>query len=278
MLVVEHRLDMVLPYVDSVWNICAGRIERIADRERYLTAQVGMIADSCAVPATGSAEIFQLDRVGFSVKKREILRSISFSVKRGERLLLLGENGCGKTTLMRLIARLYRPTSGTIRQELDPVLGQKPKGSKAWFKRVGIVYQNPNYQLFMPTVRQELAERHPHSLSEGQKRRVSIAAVAAGNPDVLLLDEPTVGQDYAGLGEMVRILNDLHAKSGNTMITITHDMRCAEALCDHAVQIGNGIVEREGGKELVRNYFLDDALGPMEPRPHVDSKLVSATV
>ncbi|MFR1481210.1 MAG: ATP-binding cassette domain-containing protein, partial [Hydrogeniiclostridium mannosilyticum] len=86
-----------------------------------------------------------------------------------------------------------------------------------------MVYQNPNYQLFMPTVEQEvafgaesaeyaqeimqlfrieqLAQRHPHSLSEGQKRRVSIAAVVASNPEVLLLDEPTVGQDYAGLSE-----------------------------------------------------------------------------
>lgn len=100
-----------------------------------------------------------------------------------------------------------------------------------------------------------LADRHPHSLSEGQKRRVSIAAAVASNPSVLLLDEPTVGQDYAGLKEMVQILNRLHEQSGNTMITITHDLRCAEALCDHAVRVENGVVAQEGGKELVHRYF-----------------------
>ena len=191
---------------------------------------------------------------------------------------MLGENGCGKTTLMRLIARLYKPTGGSVTQYIDEAFKQKPKGNKAWYKKVGVVYQNPDYQLFMPTVRQEISfgakseeyaaeiaelfgvkhlwERHPQSLSEGQKRRVSIAAVAACEPEVLFLDEPTVGQDYDGLCQMVEILNQLHMRSGNTMVTITHDVRCAEALCDKAYLILDGIVAKRGGKELVREYFL----------------------
>lgn len=275
-LVVEHRLDMVLPYVDTVWSISCGEITKIENKQEYLLRQAAYIQDTCRQIKTDST-ILSLSHVGFSVKGREILRDISFDIKKGERVLLLGENGCGKTTLLRLIARLYSPTKGSITQNIDSRFGQKPKGTGEWFKKVGVVYQNPNYQLFMPTVRQEvafgaeteayaneimkmfgiehLADRHPQSLSEGQKRRVSIAAVVAANPAVLLLDEPTVGQDYAGLSEMVHILNKLHSQSGNTMITITHDMRCAEALCDHSVCVENGVVSEEGGKELAHRYF-----------------------
>lgn len=104
---------------------------------------------------------------------------------------------------------------------------------------------------------EHLRKRHPQSLSEGQKRRVSIAAVAAGDPKVLLLDEPTVGQDYKGLCDLVKILDELHDRSGNTMITITHDMRCAEALCDRAVLIADGVIKKQGGKELAYEYFFD---------------------
>ena len=280
-LIVEHRLDMVLPYVDTVWTIDGGQIHKVEDRAGFLASQALLIEDDCA-PTLSSESIFYLDHVGFQAKGREILRDINLDIQKGERLLLLGENGCGKTTLMRLIARLYAPNTGTITQYLDPALGQKPRGSKAWFKRMGVVYQDPNYQLFMPTVRQEiafgakspayadeimelfglshLAQRHPQSLSEGQKRRVSIAAVAACEPEVLLLDEPTVGQDYAGLKELVRILNRLHEESGSTMITVTHDMRCAQALCDRAVVIENGLVAQTGGKELVQQYFSSSNL------------------
>ena len=98
-------------------------------------------------------------------------------------------------------------------------------------------------------------DRHPHSLSEGQKRRLSLAAVLAGEPEVLLLDEPTVGQDYDGLCSMTEILNGIHQKTGNTMVTITHDLRCAEALCDTAFLIHNGTIVRRGGKDLVCEYF-----------------------
>lgn len=280
-LVVEHRLDMVLPYVDTVWSISEGKISIIENKQEYLISQAAFIQDACHIAGTDKT-ILELDHIRFSVKRREILKDISIKIKKGERVLLLGENGCGKTTLLRLIARLYSPTKGGIMQNIDSRFGQKPKGTGEWFKQVGVVYQNPNYQLFMPTVFQEIAfgaeskeyaqkimnmfgishlsERHPHSLSEGQKRRVSIAAVAASNPAVLLLDEPTVGQDYVGLSEMVHILNQLHEQSGNTMITITHDMRCAEALCDHAVRIENGVVAEEGGKELAHRYFYGEDL------------------
>ncbi len=222
--VIEHRLDMVLPFVDTVWHIGSKTVKKVENRQAYLQQQTAKIEDICA-PFEAAVPVFKLQNAAFSVKKeRVILKDVTLEIPRGGRTVFLGENGCGKTTLLRLIARLYKPTGGAIVQYIDEKFGQKPKGSRAWYKKVGIVYQNPDYQLFMPTVRQEISfgakseeyaaeiaelfgvkhlwERHPQSLSEGQKRRVSIAAVAACEPEVLLLDEPTVGQDYDGYFEI----------------------------------------------------------------------------
>lgn len=279
-LVVEHRLDMILPFVDTVWNIRAGVVTKVGNKQEYLLSRTVTIEDNSDSRDIGKT-LFSVNHVAFLVKKKEIFKDVNFNICEGERLLLLGENGCGKTTLLRLLARLYKPTNGNIEQTLNPKFGKRYRGKK-WFKSVGVVYQNPNYQLFMPTVEQEIAfnalsknyaeemiklfglehlrKRHPQSLSEGQKRRVSIAAVAAGNPEVLLLDEPTVGQDYKGLCELVKILNELHDRSGNTMVTITHDIRCAEALCDRAILIADGAVKAQGGKELAREYFLGNSV------------------
>jgi energy-coupling factor transport system ATP-binding protein len=278
-IVVEHRLDMVLPFVDKVWHIGGGKVTSVADKAEYLRRQTERISDHCKAYIGGMPEFpaLEIKNIAFSVKGRQILKDVTFTVNKGERVVLLGENGCGKTTLMRLIARLNQPTGGTIIQHIDLKLKQKTKGDKAWFKKVGVVYQNPDYQLFMPTVRQEiqfaaiskeyaqrmielfslqhLVERHPQSLSEGQKRRVSIAAVMAAKPELLLLDEPTVGQDYKGLCELVEILNTLHAETGNTMITVTHDKRCVSALCDKAVILADGKIKEVGGKSLAENYF-----------------------
>ncbi len=273
-IVIEHRLDMVLPFVDKAWHIGGGKVDVVQDKNQYLQKQTQCISDICS-PYVAKETLLEIKNISFGVKDREILRDVTFSVNKGERVVLLGENGCGKTTLMRLIARLNKPSGGTILQHLDVKF--KNKASKAWFKKVGVVYQNPDYQLFMPTVQQEiefgaiskeyaeriiemfqlqnLRGRHPQSLSEGQKRRVSIAAVMAQKPELLLLDEPTVGQDYKGLCELVRILNVLHEETENTMITVTHDKRCVSALCDKSVIIDAGKVKEQGGKELAEQFL-----------------------
>lgn len=278
-LIVEHRLDMVMPYVDTLWSISNGKIEKINNKDEYLVSQCKKIQDK-SLSKPKNENVLELSSIAFSVNSREILKKVNLSVKRGERVLLLGENGCGKTTLMRVIARLNKPTKGTITQNIDKKLKQNFKADKKWFKNVGVVYQNPNYQLFMPTVFQEIAfgaeseeyankiielfklkdlsDRHPQSLSEGQKRRVSIASVVATKPKVLLLDEPTVGQDYAGLRDMIEVLNKLHDETGNTMITVTHDMRCAQALCDKCFILEEGVIMWQGNKILAEKYFCHD--------------------
>ena len=274
--VIEHRLDMVLPFVDRVFHVGEKKVVEITDKETYLKEQSAEIADTCR-EFTGTMPVFSLSDVAFSVKEREILHGVTFDIPKGSRTLLLGENGCGKTTLLRLISRLEKPTRGVIRQNIDERFGQKGRAGKAWYKKVGVVYQNPDYQLFMPTVEREikfgaasteyadriaeqfgikhLYDRHPQSLSEGQKRRVSIAAVVATAPEVLILDEPTVGQDYKGLCEMVEVLNRIHEETHNTMITVTHDKRCASALCDESVWIKDGKTYKTGGKELADAFF-----------------------
>lgn len=274
--VIEHRLDMVLPFVDKVFHVGNKKVVGITDIESYLKEQSAPISDVCS-GFCGKLPVFSLSDVSFSVKERDILKGVTFDIPKGSRTVLLGENGCGKTTLLRLISRLEKAKSGDIVQNIDEKFAQNGRQSKEWYKKVGVVYQNPDYQLFMPTVEKEikfgakseeyadrtaekfgvkhLYSRHPQSLSEGQKRRVSIAAVAASEPEVLILDEPTVGQDYKGLCDMVDVLKRIHEETHNTMITVTHDKRCAAALCDISVWIKDGKTCKIGGKELIDEFF-----------------------
>lgn len=277
--VIEHRLDVVIPFVDKLFHVGDKSVREINDLEKYLIEQTTEIVDTCG-GFNGTLPVFSLSDVAFSVKDRDILSGVSFDILKGSRMVLLGENGCGKTTLLRIIARLEKHYRGNIWQNIDDKFGNKCKQSKKWYKKVGVIYQNPEYQLFMPTVEKEikfgaksdeyadeiaekfgvkhLYKRHPQSLSEGQKRRVSIAAVVATVPEILILDEPTVGQDYNGLCEMVKVLNSIHEETNNTMITVTHDKRAASALCDYAVWIKDGKAHKVGKKELIDEFFLNN--------------------
>lgn len=273
--IVEHRLDMVMPYVDVVYSLSNCKLEKQTNMQTYLTQHINQLEDIC--PAYQKSQILiDVNDVRFSISQKEIIKGLSFEINKGERVVILGDNGCGKTTITKIIARLLKQDSGKITQSINTKLGQK-KGSKKWFKTLAYVFQDPNYQLFMPSVEDELLfaahsldycqkisnmfdlepllDFHPHSLSRGQKRKVSIAAMLAIKPEVVILDEPTVGQDYQSLKKLVNNINTLHNEENNTIITITHDVRCAKALCDKAIAIEDGKVIGVGGKELIDEYF-----------------------
>jgi energy-coupling factor transport system ATP-binding protein len=261
-LIIEHRLDHVLPYADRLIWMCDGRCE-VKEPSSVLghgSVSVGGTDGAHGASGAKDAPVLELHHIAYDVKGRTILEDIDLGIGRGERIVLLGENGCGKTTLLRIIARLLRPSRGSMRYDGVTLSSARPPAD--WFKRVGYVFQNPGYQLFMPQVRAEieyrradaerareclerfglagLEERHPHSLSEGQKRALSIAVIVAQEPEVLLLDEPTVGQDFAALKRMVATLNEMCSQRKMSIVTVTHDQRCASALADRILWLEDG--------------------------------------
>lgn len=274
-IVAEHRLDLIMPYVTKLFKV-EDKSVREYKKDEYNKRELSNIIKPNIDKITCKTPLFAFKNVSYCVKEKTILENLNFEINKGEKVLLLGENGIGKTTLMRIIGNLnkYEGEYVSFLKNNNKILN---KPSKAWFKKVGVVYQNPNYQLFMKTVKEEvyfnayskeyaqyiislfglenLLNRHPQSLSEGQKRKLSIAAILAMKPEVLLLDEPTVGQDFNSLKRLVEILNLIHQQTGNTMITITHDKRCAEALSERVLLLKNKNTLVEGDNSLIKTYF-----------------------
>jgi cobalt/nickel transport system ATP-binding protein len=200
---------------------------------------------------------------------KRALDEVSISVDEGERVAVLGPNGAGKTTLAMHLNGLYRAESGTI--EISG-LRLENRTLPEIRRRVGLVFQDSNDQLFMPTVRDDvgfgpanlglegpvlqnrvdsamdsvgvrsLAGRAPHHLSSGEKRKVAIATVLAMDPEVLVLDEPSAGLDPANRRELI----DLLAGVEITQLVITHDLPLALDLCPRAVIMDAGRVVAAG--------------------------------
>lgn len=270
-LIVEHRLDVVKNYIDKVM--------RIENKQLFTSTDINDLNSGIkTIPhADGSLPgevLIKGKKLFFAASDRNIIDGLDIEIRAGERIVLLGENGCGKTTLMRMLARLNKPNDGALSQTIT----KSKKANSKWFSKVGYVYQNPTYQLFMPTLLSEISfkakseeiareminafglsgldQRHPQSLSEGQKRRASIAAVCASEPTVLFLDEPTVGQDYKNLCKTVETVNKINKNLGTAIVTVTHDKRCAGALADRVLIMENGKISRQGDYRLA-NEFLD---------------------
>lgn len=123
-LLVEHRLEQVLPFAHEVWRLRNGTLERQTGRESLYATQPEA-AEPVPTEARREEPVMTLRGVGWRAGGRSILEGVDLNIFRGERLLLLGDNGCGKTSLLRLMARLARPTAGEIRQFIDPALGQR---------------------------------------------------------------------------------------------------------------------------------------------------------
>jgi energy-coupling factor transport system ATP-binding protein len=195
-----------------------------------------------------------------------VLRGLDLGVQRGEFLALVGANGSGKTTLTKHFNGLLRPRHGAVRVDGQDA-SARSVGELA--RHVGYLFQNPEQQIFSPTVRQELsfgphnlglpvvevrvrvehalnrfrlfdvADSPPAILSYGLRRRVTLASLAAMDPPVLVLDEPTVGLDAPALAETFGWLTELHAR-GRTIVLVTHDMSLAARHADRAVAMHEG--------------------------------------
>ncbi len=202
------------------------------------------------------------------------LADVSFAVGRGSRLAILGANGSGKTTLLLHLNGTLKPHRGTIRLGGEAARHDR-RGLTAWRRRVGLVLQDPDDQLFAATVAQdvsfgplnaglsevgararvaealaamgiaELADRPTHMLSFGQKHRVAITGILAMRPEVLLLDELTAGLDARGVARLLATLDGLHA-TGTTLIVSTHDVDLAYAWADDVAVLDGGRLLRHG--------------------------------
>lgn len=206
------------------------------------------------------------------------LDRLSLSVDRGERIALLGANGSGKSTLLRVLDALAFPESGELHIASEPVTAARLAERETNFqfrRRVGLVFQNPDVQLFNPTVFDELAfgplqlrwpretirqrveetlaamditalrDRAPHQLSGGERKRVALASILILDPEILLLDEPTAGLDPRSQTQIVSLLASW-AGSGRTVITATHDLASLEDIADRCVILEEGRVVSEG--------------------------------
>ena len=206
----------------------------------------------------------------------EALNKIDLTFGDGKMIAIIGHTGSGKSTLVQHMNALLLPTSGEVQVDDYIVKPLKNKGLKQLRKRVGLVFQFPEYQLFENTVEKDIIfgpknfgvgeeeckeiakkvikqvgldesylEVSPFELSGGQKRRVAIAGILAMNPDVLVLDEPTAGLDPNGAKEMLDLFVSLN-KQGKTILIVTHEMDYVLEYCQECVVMKDGYVVYQG--------------------------------
>jgi len=197
------------------------------------------------------------------------LSDIDIHIHAGERVALLGPNGAGKTTLVLHLNGIYMAQTGSVAVSGTPISKDSVMEAR---RRVGIVFQDPDDQLFMPTIAddvafgpqnlglageelttrvdealdavdiRDLAERSPSHVSFGQKRRAAIAGVLAMRPDIIVLDEPTANLDPAARRELTEVLDSLDV----TQLIVTHDLLYALELCPRSIIIDDGTIVADG--------------------------------
>jgi cobalt/nickel transport system ATP-binding protein len=212
-----------------------------------------------------NAPLFKLVNVSYTYEGAVLaLDNINLEVHSGEKLVLLGSNGCGKSTLLKVLDGLYFPTSGEIYYSGNAINEEKFRDetfNAAFRARVGLVFQDSDVQLFLPTVLDELAfaplqmdlsrqqvqervekalqtlhieslrNRAPHQLSGGEKKKVALASLLTLEPDVWLFDEPSAGLDPRTVAWLTEFINQQGAL-GKTIILATHDLEITRAAAD----------------------------------------------
>ena len=306
----EHRLERVVQHADRLLYIGADGESVIGEPREILAeiplapplARVGKLLGWSPLPLSikearrfaskwqpnidaqeGQARTatkqpgIRLQDVWFGYSGREVLRGFSLDLYPGEITALMGRNGAGKTTILKLIMGLLKPLRGRV-QTLG--LDTRQASPEALSKLLGYVPQQPDVLLFADTVQGEidftrrahrlppdgsgllsslgLAPYHasdPKDLSVGERQRVALAAVLAGEPLALVLDEPTRGLDYLQKDNLVSILRGLR-DAGRTVVLATHDVELAAHLADRIVLVGDGDIVADGPAREVMSGSL----------------------
>ncbi|MGA8272113.1 MAG: ABC transporter ATP-binding protein [Candidatus Sulfotelmatobacter sp.] len=224
------------------------------------------------------ASAFAIENISFDYEGIPAIRGLSLHVEQGERIALLGANGSGKSTLLRILDALYFPATGSVAFQGNPLTEerfQNEEFSLRFRRRVALVFQNPDVQLFNPTVFEEVAygplqlqwkkeeliqrvdetltsmgishlrERPPYRLSGGEKKRVALASVLVLDPEVLLLDEPTATLDPKSQSQVVDLIQQWKGSS-KTVVTATHQLEIVEDIADRVLILEEGAVIAEG--------------------------------
>ncbi|MCU0862066.1 MAG: energy-coupling factor ABC transporter ATP-binding protein [Methanomassiliicoccales archaeon] len=222
-------------------------------------------------------DVLRLERVGYRYPDgRAALEDLNISIRAGDRVALVGPNGAGKSTLLHLMAGLYLPSTGKL-----SIMGVEVtrRSAEAARRHVGLLFQDPDDQIFMPSVWEDVAfgpmnyglgesevkqrvqeamhmtgiegfeERVPHRLSLGEKKRVAMAGLLAMSPDILLLDEPTANLDPQGRRDFVDVLD----RRKETIVIATHDLAVAFHLADKVLVLKRSVLYDGGFAGLVQN-------------------------
>jgi energy-coupling factor transporter ATP-binding protein EcfA2 len=221
--------------------------------------------------------VLEMERVVFNYREKNVLDNVSFTISAGEFVALLGANGTGKSTLVQLIVKLLVPSKGTIRIAGRPI---DKLSTRELMRQVGFVFQNPEHQFVRDTVEDELnyglhilgyaeeqrrirvdelvhrfelepyRQQNPFSLSQGQKRRLSVAATLTGEQNLLILDEPTFGQDYTNTAALMVLLQELN-REGKTILMVTHDMELVKQYASRVLLLHERKLVFQGCSEML---------------------------
>ena len=235
-----------------------------------------------------SETLLELKNVSFKYEKdKPILNDISFKINKGEMVSIVGKNGAGKSTISKLICGFYKQTSGQILLNNRDITNDSIKERA---EKIGIVMQNPNQMISKTMIFDEVAlglkfrgfkdedikervyetlkvcglyeySNWPISaLSYGQKKRVTIASILVLNPEIIILDEPTAGQDFRHYNEIMEFLVELN-KKGVTIIMITHDMHLMLEYTNKAIVLADGkkLADDTSASILTNNEVIKQA-------------------
>ncbi len=274
-LCIEHRFEKLRSIADRILSLTGDDIVPFSPSSEFSSSAIRPPIERDYRP------LIRAESIAYSYGSLHAVQDITIEVARKEVVALMGDNGSGKTTLLLLLAGLLSPQRGLVYLDSETI-ESLPKTAVA--KKTAVVFQNPNHQIFETSVWREqtlgidifgleeeealeranelleltgLADtrtRNPFSLSHGQKRRLNISSIMMHEPELLLLDEPFIGQDVQGR-EFVQSMILSTVNRGGSAIVVTHDSQFAVQFCDRIVFIDDGRILLDGKPADVMNQL-----------------------